>query len=82
MEISSSVNAIRIGIQFVRSSIPRLKSFENHVESRRIQRGSLPLDVKTRWNSTYLKFRLAFDKIKANDLPYLKYFEEIVEGKE
>ncbi|CAA7017854.1 unnamed protein product [Microthlaspi erraticum] len=47
----------------LRSSTPRLKAFENHVESRRIQRGSLPLDVKTRWNSTYvmldqdLKFR-------------------------
>ncbi|CAA7038791.1 unnamed protein product [Microthlaspi erraticum] len=87
MEIGSSVNAIRNGIYFVRSSTPRLKAFENHVESRRIQRGSLPLDVKTRWNSTYvmldqaLKFRSAFDKMHELDFPYIKYFTDIVEGK-
>ncbi|CAA7054453.1 unnamed protein product [Microthlaspi erraticum] len=87
MEIVESVNAIRNGIYFVRSSTPRIKAFENHVESRRIQRGSLPLDVKTRWNSTYmmldqaLKFRLAFDKMHELDFPYIKYFTDIVEGK-
>ncbi|CAA7024849.1 unnamed protein product [Microthlaspi erraticum] len=54
MEIVNSVNAIRNGIYFVRSSTPRLKAFENHVESRKIQRGSLPLNVKSRWNSTYV----------------------------
>ncbi|CAA7013945.1 unnamed protein product [Microthlaspi erraticum] len=87
MEIVDSVNAIRNGIYFVRSSTPRLKAFENHVESRRILRGSLPLDVKTRWNSTYLmleqalKFRTAFDKMHEVDFPYIKYFKDTVEGK-
>ena len=70
----------------MRSLTPRQISFERHVESGRIQRGSLPLDVRTRWN-TYLmleqamKFRVAFKKMKAEYKPYNDYFNEIVDGK-
>ena len=86
LEIESSVNAIRNGIYFVRSSTQRQISFERHIESGRLQRGSLPLDVKTRWNSTYLmleqalKFNVAFEKMEAKDKPYNDYFNEIVDG--
>ncbi|XP_013741789.1 zinc finger BED domain-containing protein RICESLEEPER 2-like [Brassica napus] len=86
-EIDDSVIAIRNAIQYVRSSTNRLKSFEFRVESGKMTRGSLPLDVKTRWNSTYLmldqalKFRLAFEKMESEDKPYNDYFMEITDGK-
>lgn len=81
------VCAIRNAITYVRSSTPRLNSFEFRVLSGKMSRGSLPLDCKTRWNSTYLmlskalKFRLAFDKMEAEDKLYNEYFEETVSGK-
>lgn len=77
LEVDNSVNAIRNGIHFVRSSTLRLKSFDDRVESGRIQRGSLPLDVRMRWNSNYmmleqaLKFRIAFEKMEAEDKPIM-----------
>ena len=84
LEIESSVNTIRHAIYFVRSSTPTHNSFERHVESRRIQRGNLPLDVRTSWNSTYLmleqamKFKVVFEKMEAEDKPYNDYFNEIM----
>ena len=54
-EADNSINAIRNGILFVRSSTQRQIAFEQCVESGKLQRGSLPLDVTTRWNSTYNK---------------------------
>ncbi|KAL0665850.1 hypothetical protein Bca4012_028554 [Brassica carinata] len=86
LEVESSVNAIRNAIYFVRSSTQRQISFERHVESGKLQRGSLPLDVKTRWNATYLmleqalKFKVAFEKMEAEDKPYNDYFNQIVDG--
>ena len=47
-EVDDSVTAIRNGIQYVRSSTNRLKSFEFLVDTSKITRGSLPLDVNTR----------------------------------
>ena len=46
-------------------------------------RGSLPLEVKTMWNSTYLmltraiKYMLAFDKREAEERLYDDYFLEV-----
>ncbi|KAF8108440.1 hypothetical protein N665_0109s0061 [Sinapis alba] len=85
-EIGDNVLAIRNAVQYVRSSTPRLKSFELRVESGKMTRGSLPLDVKTRWNSTFLmlqramKFRLAFDKMEAEDRLYNDHFNETENG--
>ncbi|KAG7599385.1 hAT-like transposase RNase-H fold [Arabidopsis suecica] len=85
-EVNNSVDGIRNGVQYVRSSTNRLKSFDLRCDARRIKRGSLPLDVKTRWNSTYLmleqavKFRVAFEEMEAEDKPYNDYFEEKVDG--
>ncbi|XP_018467598.2 zinc finger BED domain-containing protein RICESLEEPER 2-like [Raphanus sativus] len=86
-EIDDSIIAIRNAIQYVRSSTNRLTSFEFRVETGKMTRGSLPLDVKTRWNSTYLmldqalKFRVAFEKMQSEDKPYNDYFMEITDGK-
>ncbi|CAD5324764.1 unnamed protein product [Arabidopsis thaliana] len=60
-EVDASVTSIRNGIQFVRSSTNRLKSFDLRCDAGKISRGSLPLDVKTRWNSTYLMLEQAVD---------------------
>lgn len=47
-EIDHNVVAIRNAISYVRSHTNRLRSFELKVDSGKITRGSLPLDVKTR----------------------------------
>lgn len=86
-EVDNSICAIRNAITYVRSSTPRLNSFELRVLSGKMSRGSLPLDCKTRWNSTYLmlskalKFRLAFDRMEAEDKLYNEYFQETMDGK-
>ncbi|XP_018462833.1 zinc finger BED domain-containing protein RICESLEEPER 2-like [Raphanus sativus] len=75
-EIDDSICAIRNSITYVRSSTTRLNSFELCV-----------LSGKTRWNSTYLmlskalKFRLAFDRMEAEDKLYNEYFQETMDGK-
>ena len=85
-EIDQNVTAIRNAISYVRSHTNRLSSFELKVETGKISRGSLPLDVKTRWNSTYLmlttaqKFKVAFNKMVAEDKLYNDYFCEIEAG--
>ena len=81
-KVNSSVVAIRNAVKYVRSSFTRLKSFALRCETGKLCRGSLPLDVVTRWNSTYLmlisalKLRVAFDKMVAEDKLYCDYFEE------
>ncbi|XP_018475164.1 zinc finger BED domain-containing protein RICESLEEPER 2-like [Raphanus sativus] len=85
-EVDHSVAAIRNGISYFRSYTNKLRSFECKVDSGKITRGSLPLDVKTRWNSTYLmlttatKFKVALDKMEAEDRLYNDYFCEIENG--
>ncbi|KAF8109862.1 hypothetical protein N665_0090s0044 [Sinapis alba] len=86
-KVDDSLTAIRNGIQFVRSLTNRLKSFEFWVETGKMTRGSLPLDVKTRWKSMYLmleqamKFKVAFEKMKDEDKLYNDYFMELVDRK-
>ncbi|KAG7552336.1 Ribonuclease H-like superfamily [Arabidopsis thaliana x Arabidopsis arenosa] len=85
-EVNSSVVGICNGVQYVRTTTNRLKSFDLRCDARRIKRGSLPLDVKTRCNPTYLmleqavQFRVAFEEMEAEDKPYNDYFEEKVDG--
>ena len=78
-----SVNAVRNVVVYVRASGNRLSSFDQKVDAGKLTRGSLPLDVSTRWNSTYLmlmttmKFRVASDKIEQEDKLYNYYFMEM-----
>ena len=82
-DANESVDAFRNAVVYVRGSGNRLISFEQKVESGRMTRGSLPLDVTTRWNSTYLmlstalKFRIVFDKMETEDNLYNDYFMEV-----
>ena len=68
-DVDDSVTAIRNAISYVRSGTNRQRAFELKVDSGRMKRGSLPLDVVTRWNSTYLMlqreliYKTAFDKM-------------------
>lgn len=85
-EVDENVSAIRNAAGYIRSRTSRLRSFELRVYSGKLKRGSLPLDFKTRWNSTYLmmskalEFRLVFDKMEAKDMLYNDYFMELEGG--
>jgi len=59
-DLDNSINAIRNAVSYVRSGTNRQKAFEQKVNSGRMTRGSLPLDIKTRWNSTF------FDVVKGS----------------
>ncbi|XP_056862270.1 zinc finger BED domain-containing protein RICESLEEPER 2-like [Raphanus sativus] len=84
-EVKESLVAIRNAVKYVRSSGPRLQSFQLRVLTGKVSRGSLSLDCTTRWNSTYLmlcaalKFRVAFEKLLAEDMLYNDYFNEAEE---
>ncbi|CDY12828.1 BnaC07g16050D [Brassica napus] len=86
-EVDESIASIRNGIAYVRSGPIRQQTFEVKVDSGKMKRGSLPLDVPTRWNSTYLmlqralKFKVAFDKMGFEDKPYNDHFMEFDKGK-
>jgi len=77
-----SIVAIRNAVKYVRSSTPRYNSFELRCLNGNVSRGSLCLDVVTRWNSTYLmlsaaiKPRVAFQLMLEEDMPYNEYFFE------
>lgn len=81
-KVNDFIVAIRNAIKYVRSSGERMKSFQLRVETGNVSRGSLCLDVVTRWNSTYLmltaalKFRVAFEKMLSEDKLYNEYFME------
>ncbi|KAF8048902.1 hypothetical protein N665_2363s0002 [Sinapis alba] len=85
-EIDQNIVAIRNAISYVRSHTNRLRFFELKVDSGKITKGSLLLDVKTRWNSTYLmltttqKFKVAFDKMETEDKLYNDHFYELKNG--
>ncbi|KAF8093773.1 hypothetical protein N665_0378s0003 [Sinapis alba] len=85
-DLSENVLAIRNAVQYVRSSTTRLHAFDQRVTNGKMTRGSLPLDVKTRWNSTFLmlsralQFKVAFDRMEAEDRLYNDYFLEVDNG--
>ncbi|XP_013589576.1 PREDICTED: zinc finger BED domain-containing protein RICESLEEPER 2-like [Brassica oleracea var. oleracea] len=64
----------------------RLNAFDLRVTTGRMSRGSLPMDIKTRWNSTFLmlsrdlQFRTAFDRMEAEDRLYNDYILEMENG--
>ncbi|XP_048620335.1 zinc finger BED domain-containing protein RICESLEEPER 2-like [Brassica napus] len=85
-DLGENVMAIRNTVQYVWSSTNRLNAFDQRVTTGKMTRGSLPMDVKTRWNSTFLmlsralQFRVAFDKMEDEDRLYNDYFLEVENG--
>ena len=85
-DLGENVLAIRNAVQCVRSSTIRLNALDQRVTTGKMTRGSLPLDVNTRWNSTFLmlsralQFKVAFDRIEAEDRLYNDYFFEVDNG--
>lgn len=86
VEVDSNVVVIRNVVGYVRFSTIRLRLFEFRVDSGKMIRGSLLLDVKIRWNFIYLmlsrvfEFRLVFDKMEVEDRFYNDYFMEFDGG--
>ena len=78
--------AIRNAIQYVCSSTPRLNAFDLSVTTGIMSRGSLPMDIKTIWNSSFLmlsralQFRAAFDRMEVGDRLYNDSFLEMENG--
>ncbi|CAI9292065.1 unnamed protein product [Lactuca saligna] len=74
MEVNSCVKKIRALVKYVRSSPARLQKFKASMQEEKIESKSLvPMDVDTRWNSTFLmlksaiKFRKAFSNLLLKD---------------
>lgn len=58
MEVNSFVKKIRALVKYVRSSPARLQKFKASVQEEKIESKSLvPMDVDTRWNSTFFDAR-------------------------
>ena len=86
-ELDDSIIAIRNAVKYVRSSPSRLEAFKSAVARERIEsKGSVILDVPTRWNSTYLMlnaaldFQKAFDRMIDDDGHYAPYFRDDENG--
>ena len=76
--ISSATKNIRDSVKYVKSSQARKQRFEEIVEQVGISPGKRPpLDVVTRWNSTFLmletalKYRKVYEALKQGDPQYL-----------
>ena len=86
-ELDDSIIAIRNAVKYVRSSPSRLESFKSAVAHERIEsKGSVILDVPTRWNSTYIILNAAlnlqkeFDRMIDDDGHYAPYFRDDENG--
>ncbi|KAK9937429.1 hypothetical protein M0R45_014222 [Rubus argutus] len=83
-ELDSYIEAIRNCVKFIRSSPARLEKFRKCVAKEKIdgKGGIVPLDVCTRWNSTYfmldiaVKFKKAFIRLEDEDQQFQNYFQE------
>ncbi|PRQ28737.1 putative ribonuclease H-like domain, hAT-like transposase, RNase-H [Rosa chinensis] len=82
-ELQSGIDAIWHCVKFIRSSSSRLDKFrEFSVLEHLNKNANVPLDVITRWNSTYLilaaslKYEKVFDRMGDEDVQFRHYFEE------
>ena len=53
-DLGKNLLVICNAVQYVRSSSNKLNAFEQRVTTGKTTHGSLPIDVKIRWNSTFL----------------------------
>lgn len=82
-EIEDDIDATWHCVKFIRSSSCRLDKYRDFaVLERRSKNANVPLDVITRWNSTYLmleaalKYEKVFDRMACEDLHFQNYFEQ------
>lgn len=88
-ELDSSIEAIRNCVKYIRGSPARLEKFRKCAAQEKIEYKGwvVPLDVCTRWNSTYfmleiaVKFKKAFMRLEDEDTQFENYFQERVAGK-
>lgn len=83
--LNKSVESIRNCVQYIHSSGARLDQFrECAILLKMDKMSTVPLDVSTRWNSTYTmlsiayNFRKVFGRMK-DDVHFKDYFKEIIE---
>ncbi|WOL04456.1 zinc finger BED domain-containing protein RICESLEEPER 2-like [Canna indica] len=77
-EVRESISRIRVAVKYARSSPARAQQFQRCITDEGITyKGSICLDVTTRWNSTYLmletalKFRSAFGRLEEDDIAFV-----------
>ncbi|KAL7129589.1 hypothetical protein ABFS83_13G078000 [Erythranthe nasuta] len=77
-EMKETIKRLRRSVKYVRSSPSRLQMFKKCIEEEKITcKRIVCLDVKTRWNSTYLMidsalpFEKAFDRLEEQDPSYV-----------
>lgn len=82
-EIEDGIEAIWNCVKFIRSSSSRLDKFRDFSVLENLNKNAnVPLDVITRWNSTYLmlvaalKYEKVFDRMAEEDAPFQKYFKD------
>ncbi|XP_024171824.1 zinc finger BED domain-containing protein RICESLEEPER 2-like [Rosa chinensis] len=82
-ELEDEIDAIWHCVKFIRSSSSLLDKFrEFSVLEHLNKNANVPLDVITRWNSTYLmlavalKYKKVFDRMGDEDVQFRHYFEE------
>ncbi|CAL8084616.1 unnamed protein product [Prunus armeniaca] len=83
-ELLCSIEGIRNCVKYIHSSPSRLDSFRDHaLEMRMDGMANVPMDVVTRWNSTYkmldcaFKYKLVFNRMATENVAFQAYFEEI-----
>lgn len=84
-ELNDSIKSIRKACMYTRSSPSQLDKFRQCLMLQKIDnKGLLPLECKTRWNSTYdmleaaLKLQKGFERLEEEDSNFASYFEEIL----
>ncbi|CAL2264453.1 unnamed protein product [Prunus armeniaca] len=83
-ELLSSIEGITNCVKYIHSSPSRLDSFRDHALKMRMDgMTNVPMDVVTRWNSTYkmidcaFKYKLVFNRMVTENVAFQAYFEEI-----
>ncbi|XP_040369412.1 uncharacterized protein LOC112187027 [Rosa chinensis] len=87
-ELDFSIDGIRNCVKYIRLSPARLEKFRKCAAEEKIEHkgGIVPLDVCTRWNSTYFmldlacKYKKAFLRLEDEDQQFENYFQEKVGG--
>ncbi|XP_042008263.1 zinc finger BED domain-containing protein RICESLEEPER 2-like [Salvia splendens] len=82
-ELNYAIKSIRNVVVFIHSSPSRLSKFREYAVLAKFScMSTVPMDVKTRWNSTYkmldvaLKYRRVFERMADEWIPFMKYFDE------